>query len=325
VWTTPAAPAWAAVAGLWGAVLLLWPVPWHSRAWGLPLMLPLLWPAVARPPLGTFELVAADVGQGTAVLVRTARHLLVFDTGPAVSPDNDAGQRVLLPLLRHRGETAIHRLVLSHRDTDHVGGAASLLAAWPVRALHTSLEPGHPLLQPGLPHHTCAAGQRWSWDGVHFEVLHPAPGAALQGVKPNTVSCVLKVSAPQGSALLTGDIEAAQETALVQQAGVRPAALASTLLLVPHHGSRTSSTAAFLDAVAPQAAVVQAGYRSRFGHPAPDVLARYAERGIPVWRSDRCGAFTWPAGQSLSAAVCHRQQARRYWHHVTAADPPDRP
>jgi competence protein ComEC len=325
VWNTPAAPAWAAVAGLLGATVLLAPLPWRSRLWGLPLMLPLLWPAVARPPQGSFELVAADVGQGTAVLVRTARHLLVFDTGPAVSPDNDAGQRVLLPLLRHRGEGAIHRLVLSHRDTDHVGGAASLLQAWPVLALHTALEPGHPLLQRGVPHHTCVAGQHWTWDGVHFEVLHPAPGVALQGVKPNTVSCVLKVSAAQGSALLTGDIEAAQETALVLQAAERPAALASTLLLVPHHGSRTSSTAAFLDAVAPQAAVVQAGYRSRFGHPAPAVLARYAERGIPVWRSDRCGAFTWPAGQSLSAAVCHRQQARRYWHHVTAADPPDRP
>jgi competence protein ComEC len=194
-----------------------------------------------------------------------------------------------------------------------------------VQALHTALEPGHVLLQRGLPHQTCAAGQRWVWDGVQFELLHPAPGAALQGVKPNTVSCVLKVSAAQGSALLTGDIEAAQEAALVGQTAGRPTALASTLLLVPHHGSRTSSTAAFLDAVAPQAALVQAAYRSRFGHPAPEVMARYEVRGVPVWRSDRCGALTWPAGQSLADAVCHREVVRRYWHHVTEADAPRRP
>ena len=306
------------------------PLPWRVRWLAVPLVLPLLWPAVQRPDHGVFELLAADIGQGTAVLVRTHGHLLVYDSGPQYTVDSDAGQRVLLPLLRARGEPRIDMLLLSHRDTDHVGGATSLLAGHPVAALRSSLEPGHALLlqaaQLGLPHTGCAAGQRWDWDGVRFELLHPLaadlPGAdrdaasPAASIKPNALSCVLRVLDAQGrSALLTGDIETAQEAALLQRLGGDPAnpanpTLASTVLLVPHHGSRTSSSAAFLDAVQPRTAVVQAGYRSRYGHPAPDVLLRFTERGITVVRSDQCGAWQWQDG----ASRCTRQVRRRYWH-----------
>jgi competence protein ComEC len=252
--------------------------------------------------------VAADIGQGTAVLVRTAGHLLVYDTGPAYTPEADAAQRVLLPLLRARGERQVDLLVLSHRDTDHVGGAASLLAAVPVRALSTSLADGHVLRAGGLPHTRCEAGQSWTWDGVRFDVLHPTAAEHDSLVRPNALSCVLRVQGAQHSLLLAGDIEAAQEAALL----ARGAPLRSDVLLVPHHGSRTSSTVAFIDAVAPHTAVVQAAYRSRFGHPAPDVEARYAARGIAFVRSDRCGAWTL---QADGQGVCQRQAARRYWHH----------
>ena len=151
---------------------------------------------------------------------------------------------------------------------------------------------------------------------MRFEMLHPLPGATALEVRPNTLSCVLRVEGRDGSLLLAGDIEAAQEAALL----ARGASLRSEVLIVPHHGSRTSSTAAFLDAVAPEVAVVQAAYRSRFGHPAPDVLARYAERGIEVVRSDTCGAWTQPGTAAARAdasqpAVCERLAARRYWHH----------
>ena len=246
------------------------------------------------------------------MLVRTQHHLLVYDTGPQTSRESDAGTRVLVPRLQARGERRVDLLMLSHRDIDHVGGAASLLQALPVAAVSSSLADAHPLRQ-GLrvPHQPCQAGQAWAWDGVRFEVLHPLPGDAATASKPNALSCVLRVqgtAAGSGSLLLTGDIEAAQETALVQRAG---SALRSDVLLVPHHGSRTSSTAAFLDAVAPQRAVVQAAYRSRFGHPAPDVMARYQARGIEVLRSDRCGAWTWQGAE----AACTRQERRRYWHH----------
>jgi competence protein ComEC len=308
VWSAPAAPLWMVGCGLLAALLAVLPAPWALRWLALPLVLPLLWPPVLRPAEGRFELLATDIGQGTAVLVRTRAHLLVYDAGPQYSRDSDAGRRVLLPLLQARGEPVIDVLMLSHRDTDHVGGAASLLARQPVRALQSSLEAGHPLLSGPLPHRPCEAGQGWAWDGVRFEVLHPTPAEVVAATKPNAVSCVLRVVDAQGrSALLTGDIEAPQEAALLQRQG---GALASTVLIVPHHGSRTSSTAAFLDAVQPQLAIVQAGYRSRFGHPAPDVLARYAERGIDVVRTDQCGAWLWHDG----AAHCTRDVRRRYWH-----------
>ena len=317
VWTAAAAPAWAVAAGLLGALVAVLPLPWRLRALSIPLVLPLLWPAVPRPGDGEFELIAADVGQGTAVIVRTKNHLLVYDTGPAYTPEADAGGRVLLPLLRGRGETRIDVLMLSHRDADHVGGAATMLAAMPVGQLISSLVDEHPLRSGATPHRRCDAGQSWSWDGVRFEVLHPLPENHASAIKPNALSCVLRIVGARTSALLSGDIEAAQETALVQRSA--PGALAADVLLVPHHGSRTSSTPALLAAVQPQVAIAQAAYRSRFGHPAADVVARYDAAGIPLVRSDRCGAWTL---QADSAAVCERSRGARYWHHPASTSAP---
>ena len=302
------APAWVVACGLLGAVLGVLPLPWALRGLALPLLLPLLWPPVARPAWGSVQVLAADVGQGTALLVRTQGHLLVYDTGPQYTREIDAGQRVLLPLLQARGERWVDLLMLSHRDADHVGGAASLMAGLPVRALHSSLPADHPLLQRGLPHTRCAAGQQWDWEGVHFELLHPLAQDYDAPRKSNAMSCVLRIRDQAGhSLLLTADIEAAQEAALVERLGP---ALASTVLLVPHHGSRTSSTTAWLAAVAPQLAVVQAGYRSRYGHPAPDVMDRYAQQGIKVVRTDQCGAWLWHD----QVSSCTRDVRRRYWH-----------
>jgi len=308
VWSVPAAPAWALAAGLAAALLGLLPLPWRLRMLAVPLALPLLWPAVARPLPGRFELVVLDVGQGTAVLLRTQSKLLVYDAGPAYARDADAGQRIIVPLLRARGEGRVDLLMLSHRDSDHVGGAASLHSALPIERWSSSLAADHPLLALAADHQRCDAGQHWQWDGVGFEVLHPGSDDHGRETKSNALSCVLRARDSAGrSVLLTGDIEAPQEAALVARLGSQ---LHSTLLLVPHHGSKTSSTDAFLDAVRPQVAMVQAGYRSRFGHPAPDVLARYQARGIMLVRSDRCGAWTWSDG----AFQCAREARRRYWH-----------
>jgi competence protein ComEC len=179
--------------------------------------------------------------------------------------------------------------------------------------MSSSLEPGHPLLAKaeaqGVPHDACADGQSWTWDGVRFEVLHPVPADYATATRPNALSCVVRVAGAGRSLLLTGDLEAAQEAALL----ARTPELRSDVLQVPHHGSRTSSSPAFVDAVEPRVAVVQAAYRSRFGHPAADVVARYAARGSTVVRSDTCGAWTLPAA---GPAVCEREQARRYWHHA---------
>jgi competence protein ComEC len=316
VWTVPVAPGWDQAAGIAAAILLVLPLPWRLRALALPLSLPLLMPPPTWPEAGQFEVVAVDVGQGTSVLVRTHSHLLVYDAGPQYSRDSDAGQRVLLPLLRSRGEPRIDRLMLSHRDNDHVGGARALLQGLPVTDMWSSLEDGHPLLALAKDPSRCHAGQSWQWDGVRFDVLQPDAIAYDAGLKSNAMSCVLRVSSERsGSLLLTGDIEREQEAALVAALGD---ALRSDLLVVPHHGSKTSSTGPFLDAARPRVAVFQSGYRNRFGHPAPEVLARYTERHITVFASPSCGAWSWPAGVA-GQGVCQRDAARRYWHHAAEA------
>jgi competence protein ComEC len=293
-----------------GGLLLAMRLPAAWRALGVPLLLPvLLWQA-PRPPPGEFELLAADVGQGNAVLVRTAAHTLVYDAGPAYSREADAGQRVLVPLLRALGEQ-VDTLVLSHRDSDHTGGAAAILRMQPQARLLSSLEAGHPL-QALRAAERCLAGQHWRWDGVRFEVLHPGPADYAAPGKPNALRCVLRVGNARVQVLLAGDIEKPQELAL---AAAAPQALRAHLLLVPHHGSRTSSSDAFLDAVQPALAVAQAGYRNRFGHPAAEVVARYAAHGIPLLASPACGALGWRS-QAPAQARCEREAAPRYWRHL---------
>jgi competence protein ComEC len=174
-----------------------------------------------------------------------------------------------------------------------------------------SLDDGHPLLDAGVPHEPCLAGAGWEWDGVRFEVLHPL--AIEPAAKSNARSCVIRVSTPAASVLIPGDIEREQELALVAAFGER---LASTVLIAPHHGSRTSSSAPFLQAVRPQLGIIQNGYRNRFGHPAPDVVARYREHGIALRSSPACGAWTWRSDASPASGACQRDVARRYWHHA---------
>jgi competence protein ComEC len=311
VWLAPVAPLWAQLAGLCAAALMVLPLPWRARLLSLPLVMPLLLPVRELPAEGQFELLAVDVGQGTAVLVRTRQHLMVYDAGPQYSRESDAGQRVLLPLLRARGEERIDRLVLSHRDLDHVGGAAVLLKSLPVTELLSSLETTHPLRALAATPRRCEAGQAWLWDGVRFEVLHPQPADYERGLKSNAMSCVVKVSGAQGTALLTGDIERQQEADLL---GTQRERLRADMLLVPHHGSRTSSTAAFIDAVQPGTAVVQAGYKNRFGHPVAEVLDRLQGHGANVHASPSCGAWSWPAAADVAQGRCERDTARRYWH-----------
>ena len=318
VWVVPAAPLWAQLAGLLAAALVVLPLPWRMKLFAVPLSLGLLLPPRTLPAEGSFDLVAADVGQGTAVLVRTRSHVLLFDAGPQYSRESDAGQRVLVPLLRSRGDSRLDLLVLSHRDLDHVGGAKTVLGAVQVAALASSLEPGHPLIGLAPRATRCEAGQRWTWDGVDFAFLRPDADDYAQAFKPNAMSCVLRVSGGGRSALLSGDIERDQEARLVAAHG---AALRSDVLIAPHHGSRTSSTAVFLDAVQPRVAVFQAGYRNRFGHPAADVIERYRGRGVAVVASPACGAWQWLASGPLEGK-CQRSAARRYWHHPAATPVP---
>lgn len=308
------APLWAGMAGMLGGLLLAMRLPWPMRVAALPLLMPVLFWQVPAPAPGHFELLAADIGQGNAVLVRTAGHALLYDTGPRYANDSDAGQRVLVPLLRAY-DVRLDELMLSHRDSDHTGGAAAVLGAQPQAGLLSSLEDGHEL-QRLRPARRCEAGQRWAWDGVTFEVLHPQASDYGVARRSNALSCVLRISNGERTALLAGDIEKAQEGRLVGQ-GAR---LRADWLLVPHHGSKTSSTAAFLDAVAPQTALVQAGYRNRFGHPAAEVVGRYEQRGIDVIATPRCGAAHWHSAQP-GHTECERERQRRYRQHRDTAAP----
>jgi len=282
------------------------------------LMVPLLLPPPRLPPSGQFEAWALDVGQGTAVLVRTRHHALLLDAGPAWGEGRDAGERVVLPVLRHLGVRRLDELVVTHRDLDHVGGAASVLKGLPVGRLRSSLEPSHPLLKLPVPHEPCRRGQHWQWDGVLLQVLHPFGDEGAKA-KPNAVSCVLRIEDAQGrSLLLTGDIERDQEAALVQASEEsRSMPLRSEGLIVPHHGSRTSSTEPFLRAVQPAWSLAQAGYRNRYGHPAQPVVARYAELGIPLLSSPWCGALLW----SSAGLQCWRQVQPRHWHDHSVDEP----
>ena len=310
-WTSVsmAAAPWAlGAAALAGGVLLALRWPWQWRLAGVPLLMPLLFWQAPRPAPGQFELLAADVGQGNAVIVRTARHTLVYDAGPRYSLESDAGHRVLVPLLRALGER-VDMLVLSHRDSDHTGGARAVLAMHRGATLLSSIEEGHEL-QGARTAMRCQAGQRWTWDGVDFSVLYPLPAHYAAPAKPNALSCVLRVQAGDLSALLPGDIEAPQEQALL----ARGADLAADVLLVPHHGSRTSSSLAFVQAVRPRWALVQAGYRNRFGHPVAEVMARYPSVGAQVVDSPHCGAMHWHTARP-DVVQCERQDAARYWHH----------
>ncbi len=308
VWQAPAPTLWAAVAAGLGVAVCLLPRGVPGRLLGVFLLLPALFWPVAKPAEGEAWIDVLDVGQGLATVVRTREHTLIYDPGPLYSAESDAGQRVVVPYLRWLGVNRIDTLVVTHRDTDHSGGTASLRAALPVGEILSSL--------PELGGQLCQAGQGWRWDGVDFAVLHPlevtAAVHAAKRAKTNHASCVLKVSAGDNSLLLTSDIEAPDEAVLLAREGAK---LRSDILLVPHHGSRTSSSEAFLDAVGAKEAIVPVGYRNRFGHPKAEVMERYAARDVRIWRTDRDGAVQVQlAAEGAPRLSGWRGEHARYWH-----------
>jgi competence protein ComEC len=302
-------PPWPlAVFGVLGGVLLVLRLPWSLRSAGLVMMAPMLLWSPARPASGEFDVMAIDVGQGSALLLRTAGHSLLYDTGPRYGPGSDAGDRIVVPLLQALGE-APDAVVVSHRDSDHAGGSAAVRAAWPGARWLSSFGDGEP----------CRAGQRWVWDGVVFEMLHPSPehfGEDGRARLPsNAMSCVLRVHNGRRAAWLGGDLDAERETRLAMaQPGLR-----ADLLVAPHHGSASSSSPVLLNTLRPSVVLIQSGYRNRFGHPSPLVLDRYRERRLHWVVSPQCGAAIWRSDQPERVA-CHRVHARRYWHHAGAGE-----
>ncbi|MFM0740268.1 DNA internalization-related competence protein ComEC/Rec2 [Paraburkholderia xenovorans] len=335
LWHLPQPNAWALGTAALGVLWCLAPRGWPLR-WAAPLTwLPLLLPTSPGPPHGNFRLTALDIGQGTSVLVETAHHTLLFDAGPGPESTH-AGERVVVPFLQARGVNSLDTLIISHADSDHAGGAPAVLEAIEVRQLLAALAPSHALWdearQRGADTLPCAAGQRWQWDGVEFAILWPDAGP-LQG-KPNAHCCVLKVSvpaamqaggaqrpvasvqanAPRIAALLAADIEAPVERVLLAR---DRDALRAQVLVVPHHGSKTSSTEPFLDSIEPLIALFQVGYRNRFHHPNAGVFERYNARQIELARSDTDGAVRVDIHPDAPGAALtlerYRDTRRRYW------------
>jgi competence protein ComEC len=307
-------------AGVVGAVLALWPRPFAGRWLAPACLLPLLGGGVPRPGPGAFDLTVIDVGQGLAVLVRTARHSLLFDAGPTWR-GADAGERAVLPVLGALRVRHLDRLVVSHGDNDHRGGVPAVLARHP-RALTLAGD----WAAEAIPHRRpCVAGETWSWDGIRFGIVHPDPGATWR--RDNDASCVLAVDGPGGSALLAGDIEAQGEAALLASGRLQRA----DVVVAPHHGSRTSSSPDFVAALRPRFVVFATGYANRWGFPKPDVVERWVAAGSCPLDTALAGAVRFRVAPGHGAALerVERRDARRLWHRpadlpTCAAAPPSR-
>ena len=308
---------WLLIA-LLGTVWALLPVGVPVRWTGWCLMFPALAWQPPRPAPGDWTINALDVGQGAAILVRTATRNLLFDTGPPMG-QTDAGQRVVIPALRALAVRTLDALVVSHADSDHTGGLRSVTAHFEVLHPYASFDLSSRLQQSGL---RCTAGESWQWDGVTFTFLHPQESSQtlLDSFKQktrkvklstNAQSCVLKIAGQHHAALLPGDLPAQQERALVKTYGD---ALSAEVVVAPHHGSATSSSAEFVQATRARHVIALVGYRNRFQHPDATIQRRWRQAGAIFWRADHHGAITVYSQQSKLIVKAQRDAQRRYWH-----------
>ena len=300
VWQQFQPSMWAVLLALSGLLLVFSrrrvPAYWLAACW----LLPLLVAGGSRLEHGEFRYTLLEIGHGLASTIQTRNHILVFDTGPRFAGGLDAGATVVVPYLHSLGVSRVDRMVISHGDNDHIGGHRAVLRQFDVSEVITSVADRIAGAQP------CYRGQGWHWDGVRFEVLWPPRDSVFDG---NDGSCVLRVSSPHGSVLLTGDIEKPAERALLQL----PGNLHSTVLQVPHQGSRTSSTEAFIDAVSPAMALVSTGYLNQYRHPHTEVRQRYLERRIAWYNTAHTGALTVAFRSAGRSIRLQRSLSPRPW------------
>ena len=296
-------PGWGSwCLALAGCVLLLLPGSVVLRPVALLCLLPLLMAEQTRPAPGELRVVTLDVGQGLSVLLQTSEHTLLYDAGARLASGFDLGEAVVVPSLLALGVEQLDMLLVSHGDNDHAGGAPSVVRMLPTKRLVA----GQPERLPGLGAQVCRHGESWDWDGVEFTLLR----AALPDAPANGQSCVLQVRAGSQVLLLPGDIRQAEEYALL------PLLEPANLLLAPHHGSRSSSSFAFIRRVAPDWVVYSAAYHSPYGHPHPLVVQRYEELGSDAIYTGHSGAVGFILGRSgpISPEWRWREAARRFWH-----------
>jgi competence protein ComEC len=252
-----------------------------------------------------------------ATVVRTATHTMVYDTGPRYNPDSDSGNRVIVPYLRGEGLRELDALVVTHDDEDHTGGTQSIIAARNPKWVLTSVDSDRDIFEGASEILRCDTRDSWDWDGVEFAVIHPEKDHYDEETrKTNNLGCTMKITAPGGTILMTADIERKSEAEILAR---DPDVLKADVMVVPHHGSKTSSSDEFLDAIAPKIALLPVGYRNRFRHPNPDVMERYKVRSVKVLRTDELGAITLKFGVNageLPKVSTYRQLQKRYWTDV---------
>ena len=303
LWHSASPSPLAFVAGMIGVLILLLPKGMPARWIGIFWLLPLLLPHSEAPETGDFWLAQLDVGQGLASVIQTQAHTLVYDTGDKFSQRFNAADAVIIPYLKHQNILHPDLLIVSHGDQDHIGGAEALLTKYPQIQVLTSIEEkiDHSKVEK------CVQGQSWQWDEVEFEILSPVHSEDYQG---NNSSCVLRISNGQHSIILSGDIEQAIESRLIR---TLPDKLSAKLLIAPHHGSKTSSSPAFIDALAPEIVVFPVGYRNRFGFPKQDIISRYESRQVKILNTARDGALLFRFEDSEMIFNRYRYDNQRFW------------
>ena len=291
------------VTGMVGVLILLMPKGMPARWIGVFWLVPLLLPHAESPKQGNFWFTQLDVGQGLASVIQTQSHSLIYDTGDKFSQRFNAADAVIIPYLKHQNIPRPDLLVVSHGDRDHIGGAKALLTKYPEIQVLTSVE--EKIVHSNMD--KCVEGQRWQWDGVDFEILSPTLSEDYKG---NNSSCVLMVSNGQHSILLAGDIEQATESRLIRTLADK---LSANLLIAPHHGSKTSSSLAFIDAVSPEIVVFPVGYRNRFGFPKQDIISRYESRQVKILNTAFDGALLFRFEDHEMIFSRYRRDNQRFW------------
>jgi competence protein ComEC len=293
VWLTILLPV------LWAVLPPRW--PGRSLAWiglfGLAMHSP-------KPPeQDCAQISILDVGQGLAAVIRSHREIVLYDTGPAYRGGGSAMQSIVLPYLQSRGVRRVDHLIVSHGDLDHAGGVEALMAELPIGQVLSGAELSSVASQP------CRTGINWHDSGVQFSILHPTGESELSG---NDGSCVLLVEVGAFRTLLTGDIETAAEQLLLQS-GTLPKVHVVTM---PHHGSQTSSTSAFIRALSASYAIATAGYGNRWGFPKEQVVARWQSADVTVINTATAGAVELEvcADSGFTSITGYRVVKRRIWH-----------
>ncbi|MCF6288576.1 MAG: DNA internalization-related competence protein ComEC/Rec2 [Proteobacteria bacterium] len=285
---------------LLAAIALLLPKLFRWRFIAVVLLLPLFLIKSNNITEHEFRVNVLDVGQGLSIIVTTKKHTLIYDTGAKFEAGFSLATSVVLPFLQSKGITAVDKIILSHKDNDHAGGIDELRKSFP-NAEVLAVTGEYP---------TCVYPKSWTWDEVKFEVLSPYNTNPYLG---NNSSCVIKISSNNGSILLTGDIHEPIEYRLLQNFSEQ---ITSDVLIIPHHGSKTSSSKDFITQVNPKTAINSSGFANQFNHPHPHIKQAYLTNGSEFLDTQDQGMIELLFQNSNISILSYQQSNKHFWQVV---------